>query len=129
MKSIRKSPVKSRYRSKCKKYLSKKIGINMREFNNGLYKSKAQAIAVAYSQVRKSHPNCKRIIKSRKIRKSRVKRTPVKTKCKEYLSKEIETNMREIKTGYYQSKGQAIAVAYAQVRKSHPNCRRFIKKH
>jgi len=71
-KSKRRSKRRSR-RSKCKKYLQKKIGINISEFKNGLYVSKAQAIAVAYSQVRKKHPSCRRIIKKskRKSRKSR----------------------------------------------------------
>lgn len=46
----------------CRKLLSEKIGINIRERR---YKSPKQAIAVAYSQVRKSHPKCKRFFKSR----------------------------------------------------------------
>lgn len=62
---------RSRSRSKCKKYLSKKIGINIAEFYNGFYMSKPQAIAVAYSQVRKSHPHCKRIIKLRSKKRSK----------------------------------------------------------
>ena len=52
-------------KSKCKKYLQKKIGININEFKNGLYVSKSQAIAVAYSQVLTKHPSCKRIISKR----------------------------------------------------------------
>jgi hypothetical protein len=68
-KSKRKSKSKSKRRSrssKCKKYLQKKIGINISEFKNGLYISKSQAIAVAYSQVRKKHPSCRRVIKKTK---------------------------------------------------------------
>lgn len=68
---IKRSRRRSRSRSKCKKYLSKKIGINIAEFYNGFYMSKPQAIAVAYSQVRKSHPHCKRIIKQRSKRRSK----------------------------------------------------------
>ena len=60
-KSIRRR--RSRSKSKCRKYLSKKIAINIDEFKRGLFKSKKQAIAVSYSQVRKKHPACKRIFK------------------------------------------------------------------
>lgn len=62
---------KSKRKSKCVKYLQQKIGINMNEFKNGLYVSKSQAIAVAYSQVRKKHPSCKRIIKKSKSKRKR----------------------------------------------------------
>ena len=44
-------------KSKCSQRLSKKIAINIRE---GLYSSRAQAIAVAYSQIRKKYPHCSR---------------------------------------------------------------------
>ena len=57
-KSLKKSPkksVKKSMKSKtCKERLSEKIAINISE---GKYKSKEQAIAVAYSQVKKMHPN------------------------------------------------------------------------
>lgn len=50
----------------CKKFLSKKIADNMREFNAGKLlsngrkiTSKQQAIAIAYSQVRNGNPKCK----------------------------------------------------------------------
>lgn len=43
--------------STCKKKLSDKIAINIRE---GKYNSKSQAIAVAYSQVRNMCPDCRR---------------------------------------------------------------------
>ncbi len=70
---------KSRRRSrrsvvgKCRKYLQKKIQINMEEMKKGFYKNKAQAIAVAYSQVRKEHPACKRVLRksTKKSRKPR----------------------------------------------------------
>lgn len=53
--------------AKCQKLLGKKIGINMAEYKQGRYTSPKQAIAVAYSQVRKDHPGCKSpITKSRK---------------------------------------------------------------
>jgi len=38
----------------CKKFLSEKIADNMREFKAGKFKSREQAIAVAYSIVRRS---------------------------------------------------------------------------
>jgi len=43
---------------KCKKQLNKKIGININEMKDGVYKSKEQAIAVAYSQLYKKFPEC-----------------------------------------------------------------------
>lgn len=62
MKSIRKSSRKSK--SLCKSRLAKKIAINIREMKKeGKYVSKAQAIAVAYSQVQKMFPGCKRVLK------------------------------------------------------------------
>ena len=53
---------KSKKKSKCKKYLGKKISINMKEFKKGLFKSRKQAIAVSYSQTLKKHPRCKKIL-------------------------------------------------------------------
>lgn len=71
MNKRRKSKSKSKKRkSKCVKYLQQKIGINMNEFKNGVYVSRSQAIAVAYSQVRKKHPSCKRILKKSKKKRS-----------------------------------------------------------
>jgi hypothetical protein len=52
-----------RSKSKCKKYLQKKIGININEYKTGRYKSRSQAIAVAYKQVGKKHPSCKRVLR------------------------------------------------------------------
>jgi hypothetical protein len=57
---------KSRKSGKCKEYLNKKIAINISEYKMGKYKSPAQAVAVAYSQVRKKHPSCRRVIKKSK---------------------------------------------------------------
>jgi hypothetical protein len=68
-KSPRKSPRKSHkkrpskmespYKNKtCKERLSQKIAINMKEG----YKSRAQAIAVAYSQINKMFPHCKPVL-------------------------------------------------------------------
>ena len=50
---------KSKRNSKCRKVLSKKIAINMDEFKHGRFVSRAQAIAVSYSQVKKHYPKCK----------------------------------------------------------------------
>jgi hypothetical protein len=69
MNKRRKSKSRKR-KSKCVKYLQKKIGINMKELKNGLYVSRSQAIAVAYSQVRKKHPSCKRILKKSKRKRN-----------------------------------------------------------
>jgi hypothetical protein len=57
---------RSKRSKRCRSLLGKKIGINIRE---GIYANKAQAIAVAYSQVRKRYPSCRRILRSKKSRK------------------------------------------------------------
>ena len=58
----RKSSSKRRKsRSECIALLKKKICINMREFP-----SRAQAIAVSYSQARKYQPSCARFLKKSK---------------------------------------------------------------
>ena len=49
-------------KSTCKKLLSKKIGINMKEYKSGRFTSAKQAIAVSYSQVSKLYPHCKRFM-------------------------------------------------------------------
>jgi hypothetical protein len=59
---------RSKRSKRCRSLLGKKIGINIHE---GIYANKAQAIAVAYSQVRKKHPSCRRILRSKKSRKSK----------------------------------------------------------
>lgn len=68
-KSVKRSKKRSvrKYRSKCKKYLQDKIAINMNEYKQGRYVSKAQAVAVSYSQVRKKHPSCKRILSKKRL--------------------------------------------------------------
>lgn len=45
--------------SRCKEALQEKIRINMREYNEGRYVNRKQAIAVAYSQIKKKYPQCK----------------------------------------------------------------------
>ena len=45
--------------TRCKDALKEKIRKNVLEYNNGKYANRAQAIAVAYSQINKKHPQCK----------------------------------------------------------------------
>ena len=59
---------RSKRSKRCRSLLGKKIGINIHE---GIYANKAQAIAVAYSQIRKRYPSCRRILRSKKSRKSK----------------------------------------------------------
>jgi hypothetical protein len=44
---------------RCKTEFKEKIRINMREYNNGKYVNRKQAIAVAYAQIKKKYPQCK----------------------------------------------------------------------
>jgi hypothetical protein len=53
-KSNRKSRKMSRKSNKCKKFLSKKIGINIREGY-----PRQRALAISYSQTKKKFPRCK----------------------------------------------------------------------
>ena len=62
-KSEKKSPKKSsskklKMEQKCRQLVSDKIKITMPEYYSGRYKSRQQAIAVAYSMVKKEHPKC-----------------------------------------------------------------------
>jgi len=56
---------KKRKKGKCKTYLEQKIALNLAEFKKGNYNSRQQAIAVAYSQVKKEHPRCKRFLEKK----------------------------------------------------------------
>ncbi len=67
----------------CRDLLSSKIAINMREYKKGVYKSPKQAIAVAYAQISKKSPSCKRILSRKTTNKTKSKTTKSKTK-KEY---------------------------------------------
>jgi len=64
---VSRSPMRSTKR--CKKYLSKKIAINMNEYKEGRFKSPQQAIAVSYSQVKKKYPSCKKSVRRSRSRK------------------------------------------------------------
>jgi len=61
---------------------------------------------------------------SKQISKKRSK-SPLKRYCQEAVSRKIAINMKEER---YKSPQQAIAVAYAQVRKAKPECKRYTKK-
>jgi len=56
-------------KSKCRQWLQDKIKKNMKELKKGRWVSRAQAIAVSYSQVKKSHPQCKRSLAKKRTTK------------------------------------------------------------
>lgn len=59
IKEIKKVPSKPT----CKNYLKKKIKRNLKNFEKENFKNKTQALAISYSQVKKNHPQCKRVLK------------------------------------------------------------------
>jgi len=109
----RRSKRRSKRSKRCKALLGKKIGINIRE---GIYANKAQAIAVAYSQVRKRHPSCRRILgkKSKKSKRSKRRRSMrrrindgaqiVGTGNNGFLSEQQKQDFREIFTDFSTTK-------------------------
>jgi hypothetical protein len=62
-KSYKKSPKTSRTKAGCNEMLKNKIATNMKEYKEGRFSSRQQAIAVSYSQVKKASPHCKRYFK------------------------------------------------------------------
>lgn len=71
-KSLKKNTKKSAKKSPtCKQRLSKKIGININEMKDGRYVSRAQAIAVAYKQIAKKFPHCKRFLSASAVPSAR----------------------------------------------------------
>ena len=85
-KSVKKSKskdIKSQLK-KCKKMLSEKIAINMREFKQGRYKSPKQAIAVSYAQLCKKSPICNRVFSNRKSPTKTPKPKKKSVKVKKY---------------------------------------------
>lgn len=60
-----KSVTKKRSATKksCQNSLKRKIGININEYKKGRFISRQQAVAVSYSQVKKSRPSCSRYFK------------------------------------------------------------------
>lgn len=85
----KKSTKKSTKKSLCKKRLSDKIAINMREYKTGRYKSRGQAIAVSYSQVKKMFPRCNKELNLSSSRKK--------------LSKNKEKSRRQARFGFIDS--------------------------
>jgi hypothetical protein len=53
---------------RCKNALKKKVEINIKEYKKGRYVSRAQAVAVSYSQIKKKYPKCSRSLR-RKTKK------------------------------------------------------------
>ena len=60
-KSKKKSMSKNERR--CKNLLKEKIGKNIKEYKQGIFKSIKQAIAVSYNQVKKMIPSCDKYLK------------------------------------------------------------------
>lgn len=54
----KKRVVYSKLSKRCKGLLNKKISKNMREYKNGRYSSRSQALAVSFNQFLKSNPRC-----------------------------------------------------------------------
>jgi hypothetical protein len=84
VKSKRKSPKndgkrRSKVLGKCRKYLGKKIGINMLEYKLGRWVSPAQAIAVSYSETLKRFPHCKQHLKRKGSKSKRKKSRKLKS--------------------------------------------------
>ena len=44
--------------ARCKSELKEKIKINTREYNDGKFANRKQAIAIAYSQIKRKYPQC-----------------------------------------------------------------------
>jgi hypothetical protein len=88
---------RSKRSKRCRSLLGKKIGINIHE---GIYANKAQAIAVAYSQVRKRYPSCRRILgkKSKKrMRRSKRKIMDGVSLSDDEMKKLLQTSIEIIK--------------------------------
>ena len=60
--------VKKSRKSFCKRKLSKKIAINLKEMKSGNKKIKSpkQAIAISYNQIKKKYPKCIKSLKKTK---------------------------------------------------------------
>ena len=53
-------------KGKCSDYVQKKIRKNMGELKWGGFKNRAQAIGVAFGQVKSEHPACKQYLRQKK---------------------------------------------------------------
>lgn len=122
-------PAKSKLSEKCKKFLKKKISINMREYKQGRFSSRAQAIAVSYSQMRKKYPECAGS-KSQRRRRSKTRKAPKISneylKCKKCLDDRIIANMRKFRKGEM-SKAKAVKLSYEQYKRDCPQCAKYLK--
>jgi len=58
----RRSP-KRKSKSVCRDLVGDKIALNMREFKEGKWQNRSQAIAVSFSQVQAQHPRCRRFLR------------------------------------------------------------------
>ena len=58
-------------------------------------------------------------------RKYSIGRKITKQTCKNKLSDKIKVNMEEYKKGRWQSRKQAVAVSYNQVKKKNPGCKKY----
>ena len=57
----KRSGSRSRYtKDNCRELLSDQISLNMREFGDGKWKNRKQALAVSYSQINTQYPKCER---------------------------------------------------------------------
>ncbi len=70
--------------------------------------------------------------KSRKVKSRKGSRKSTrnsrKSFCNKKLKNKIGINMSEWKKGRFSSRSQALAVSYAQVKKSNPKCSRYFRK-
>tara|TARA_Y100000389_G_scaffold161961_1_gene164580 strand:- start:1031 stop:1204 length:174 start_codon:yes stop_codon:yes gene_type:complete len=51
---------------RCKEALQEKIKQTTKEYNNGKFSSRKQAVAVAYSMINNKYPNCKKFLSRRR---------------------------------------------------------------
>lgn len=90
MPSHKKSHKKSKpfyTKTRCQNLLKKKISINMKEHKKGKFVSRPQALAVSYSQVRKSFQGCKKFIGSKRPKTSKKSSRKVSRKDSKKNSK------------------------------------------
>ena len=120
-------------KNKCRSYLKNKIRKNMKEYKSGRYSSRAQALAVSYSQVKKKYPKCSRVLRNRSYSPSKkglkllsIKRSPKKEK------KYMATFSREgrIKKVHFGAKGyQNYGGVGKEKHLSKERKRRYIQRH
>ena len=66
---------------------------------------------------------------SRNMSESRKRKYMTIARCKEELKEKIKNNVREYNEGErWSSRAQSIAVAYAQIQKKYPSCKKHLKK-